>query len=130
MAPKRRIVAREKKENREVWTVEGLVHPGLKRTQFTFKQGCVVRSGTCSTNIPIARLNGTTSGWAKSGVISMRSSAPGHWYRGSRDTDSEVIQTLVGYQWTGRDHHARAVLFLREHGRTLFRTISVDYKAL
>src|SRR5438270_11632093 len=36
---KARIVAREKKENREVWTVEGLVHPGLKRTLFTFKQG-------------------------------------------------------------------------------------------
>src|ERR1700751_29987 len=33
------IVAREKKENREIWTVEGLVHPGLKRTVFTFKQG-------------------------------------------------------------------------------------------
>src|SRR5690349_24839910 len=33
------IVSREKKENREVWTVEGLVHPGLKRTLFTFKGG-------------------------------------------------------------------------------------------
>src|SRR4029079_4199514 len=29
---KAKIVAREKKENREVWTVEGLIHPGLKRT--------------------------------------------------------------------------------------------------
>src|ERR1700758_510369 len=33
------IVAREKKESREVWTVEGLIHPGLKRTLFTFKSG-------------------------------------------------------------------------------------------
>src|ERR1041385_5560919 len=33
------IVSREKKENREVWTIEGLVHPGLKRTLFTFKGG-------------------------------------------------------------------------------------------
>ena len=33
------IVSREKKENREIWTVEGLVHPGLKRTLFTFKGG-------------------------------------------------------------------------------------------
>ena len=33
---KAKIVSREKKENREIWTVEGLVHPGLKRTIFTF----------------------------------------------------------------------------------------------
>src|SRR3977135_3261037 len=34
---KAQIVSREKKEGREVWIVEGLVHPGLKRTLFTFK---------------------------------------------------------------------------------------------
>src|ERR1043166_5628585 len=32
---KAKLVSREKKENREVWTVEGLIHPGLKRTVFT-----------------------------------------------------------------------------------------------
>ena len=35
------IVERKKIENREVWTVEGLVHPGLKRTLFTFKSGAL-----------------------------------------------------------------------------------------
>ncbi len=35
------IISREKKENRELWTVEGLVHPGLKRTLFTFKSGAL-----------------------------------------------------------------------------------------
>jgi hypothetical protein len=39
---KAKISSREKKENREVWTVEGLVHPGLKRTVFTFKQRALV----------------------------------------------------------------------------------------
>src|SRR5918912_3901469 len=39
---KAKIVAREKKEDREVWTVEGLIHPGLKRTLFTFKQRALV----------------------------------------------------------------------------------------
>src|SRR6266536_6419980 len=33
---KAKLVSREKKENRELWTVEGLIHPGLKRTVFTF----------------------------------------------------------------------------------------------
>src|SRR5437879_12991074 len=36
---KAQIVSREKKEGSEVWTVEGLVHPGLKRTLVTFKRG-------------------------------------------------------------------------------------------
>jgi hypothetical protein len=39
---KAKIASREKKENREVWTVEGLLHPGLKRTLFTFKQRALV----------------------------------------------------------------------------------------
>src|ERR1041384_5802436 len=38
---KAQIVSREKKEGREIWTVEGLVHPGLKRTLFTFKAGAL-----------------------------------------------------------------------------------------
>src|SRR5215467_13939692 len=33
---KAKLVSRQKKENREVWTVEGLIHPGLQRTVFTF----------------------------------------------------------------------------------------------
>ncbi|HEV3408683.1 MAG TPA: hypothetical protein VG095_00180, partial [Chthoniobacterales bacterium] len=41
-AAKARIVSREKKEKREVWTVEGLVQPGLKRTIFEFKEGFLV----------------------------------------------------------------------------------------
>src|SRR5438094_9006893 len=35
---KAKIVSREKNENREIWIVEGLVHPRLKRTLFTFKE--------------------------------------------------------------------------------------------
>ena len=39
---KAKISSREKKENRDVWTVEGLLHPGLKRTLFTFKQRALI----------------------------------------------------------------------------------------
>jgi hypothetical protein len=38
MARKQTFIAREK-ENREVWTVEGLVHPGLKRTSSVSRRG-------------------------------------------------------------------------------------------
>src|SRR3989440_5200210 len=39
---KAKLVSREKKENREVWSVEGLIHPGLRRTVFTFKERALV----------------------------------------------------------------------------------------
>src|ERR1700747_3188640 len=39
---KAKLVSREKRRNREVWTVEGLIHPGLKRTVFTFKERALV----------------------------------------------------------------------------------------
>ncbi len=39
---KAKLVSRQKKENREVWTVEGLIHPGLKRTVFTFKERALI----------------------------------------------------------------------------------------
>src|SRR6266536_4477166 len=39
---KAKLVSRGKKENREVWSVEGLIHPGLKRTVFTFKERALV----------------------------------------------------------------------------------------
>src|SRR5207248_11209432 len=35
---KAKITSRERKANRNVWTVDGLLHPGLTRTLFTFKQ--------------------------------------------------------------------------------------------
>src|SRR5260370_39092794 len=39
---KAKLVSREKKENREVWNVEGLIHPRLKGPLFSFqKRGLV-----------------------------------------------------------------------------------------
>src|SRR5258705_5757694 len=42
---KAKLVLRGKKENREVWTVEGLIHPRLKRTVFSFKGRGLVAGG-------------------------------------------------------------------------------------
>src|SRR5262245_10674945 len=35
---KAKITSREKKENRELWTVHGLIQPGLQGTVFSFKE--------------------------------------------------------------------------------------------
>src|SRR5947207_4941570 len=94
---KAKIVSREKKENREVWTVEGLIHPGLKRTVFTFKERALA-AVELQYEYPewsIERYNqrmGEIRKYfdEKYGTRKLVSR--------SRDHDTDVIQTLVGYQ--------------------------------
>jgi hypothetical protein len=123
------IVSREKKEGREVWTVEGLVHPGLKRTVFTFKSGSLfgVELQYEYPDWTIERYN------ERMGEI--RRYFDGKYGTGklvsrTRDTDSDVIQTLVGYQWTIGATMLELFYFSAQHDQLVFRTISVDYKAL
>src|SRR2546428_10176305 len=126
---KAHIVSREKKENREVWTVEGLIHPGLKRTLFTFKQGSLfgVELQYEYDNWTIERYN------ERMGEIRRYFDAKygtGKLVSRTRDTDSDVIQTLVGYQWTIGATMLELFYFSAQHDALVFRTISVDYKAL
>jgi hypothetical protein len=123
------IISREKKENREVWTVEGLVHPGLKRTLFTFKGGALfgVELQYEYPDWSIERYN------ERMGEI--RRYFDGKYGTGklvsrTRDTDSDVIQTLVGYQWTIGATMLELFYFSAQHDQLVFRTISVDYKSL
>ena len=126
---KAHIVSREKKENREVWTVEGLVHPGLKRTLFTFKQGSLfgVELQYEYDNWTIERYN------ERMGEIRRYFDAKygtGKLVSRTRDTDSDVIQTLVGYQWMIGATMLELFYFSAQHDSLVYRTISVDYKAL
>jgi hypothetical protein len=126
---KAQIVSREKKENREIWTVEGLVHPGLKRTLFTFKGGSLfgVEVQYEYENWTIERYN------ERMGEIRRYFDAKygtGKLVSRTRDTDSDVVQTLVGYQWTIGATMLELFYFSAQHDAMVFRTISVDYKAL
>jgi hypothetical protein len=126
---KARIVAREKKENREVWTVEGLVHPGLKRTLFTFKQGSLF-----GVELQYEYPDRTIE-WYNQRMGEIRRYFDAKFGTGklvsrSRDSDSDVIQTLVGYQWMVGATMLELFYFSAQHDDLVFRTISVDYKAL
>lgn len=126
---KAQIVSREKKENREIWTVEGLIHPGLKRTLFTFKGGALFG----------VELQYEYVGWTiehyneRMGEIRRYFDAKygtGKLVSRTRDTDSDVIQTLVGYQWMIGATMLELFYFSAQHDSLVYRTISVDYKAL
>jgi hypothetical protein len=126
---KARVVAREKKENREVWTVEGLVHPGLKRTLFTFKQGALF-------GVELQyEYEDRSIEWYNNRMGDIRRYFDAKFGTGklvsrSRDTDSDVVQTLVGYQWMVGTTMLQLFYFSAERGQQSYRTISVDYKAL
>jgi len=126
---KAQILSREKKENREIWTVEGLIHPGLKRTVFTFKGGALfgVELQYEYDNWTIERYN------ERMGEIRRYFDAKygtGKLVSRTRDTDSDVIQTLVGYQWMIGATMLELFYFSAQHDSLVYRTISVDYKAL
>jgi hypothetical protein len=126
---KARIVAREKKENREIWTVEGLIHPGLKRTLFTFKQGSLF-----GVELQYEYPDRTIE-WYNQRMGEIRRYFDAKFGTGklvsrSRDSDTEVIQTLVGYQWMVGATMLELFYFSAQHDELVYRTISVDYKAL
>src|SRR5712671_8117612 len=92
------VISREKKENREVWTVEGLVHPGLKRTLFTFKERSLL-GVELQYEYPDRTIEWYNQRMGEIRKYFDEKYGTGKLVSRSRDHDTEVIQTLVGYQW-------------------------------
>ena len=129
VAAKARIVAREQKEKREVWTVEGLVQPGLKRTLFEFKEGFLIEvelqyeydKWTIENyNNRMGEIRRYFDGKFGTGKLVSR----------TRDTDSDVVQTLVGYQWLVGGTMLELFYFSAQREALVYRTITVTYKAM
>ncbi len=126
---KAKIVAKDKKEKRDVWTVEGLVQPGLRRTLFSFRDG-VLREVELQYEYPdwtIERYND------RMGEIRRYFDAKfgtGKLVSRSRDTDSDVVQTLVGYQWIVGGTMLELFYFSAQRDQLVFRSITVSYKAI
>ena len=129
LGAKAKIVTKEKKEKRHVWTVEGLVQPGLKRTLFTFKEGFLfeVELQYEYPDWSIERYND------RMGEIRRYFDAKfgtGKLVSRTRDTDSDVIQTLVGYQWIVGGTMLELFYFSAQRDPMVFRSITVTYKAI
>ena len=126
---KAKIVSREKKEKREIWTVEGLVQPGLRRTLFIFRDGFLVEV-ELQYEYPdwtIERYN------ERMGEVRRYFDAKfgtGKLVSRTRDTDSDVIQTLVGYQWIVGGTMLELFYFSAQRDQLIFRSITVSYKAI
>jgi hypothetical protein len=126
---KAKIASREKKENREIWTVEGLVHPGLKRTVFTFKQRALVAI-ELQYEYPDWSIERYNQRMGEIRKYFDEKYGTGKLVSRSRDNDTDVIQTLVGYQWMVGATMLELFYFSAQHDKLVYRTITVDYKAL
>jgi hypothetical protein len=126
---KAKLVSREKKENREVWTVEGLIHPGLKRTVFTFKERALVAI-ELQYEYPDWSIERYNQRMGEIRKYFDEKYGTGKLVSRSRDHDTEVLQTLVGYQWMVGTTMLELFYFSAQHNNLVYRTISVDYKAL
>jgi hypothetical protein len=126
---KAKLVSREKKENREVWTVEGLIHPGLKRTVFTFKERALV-AVELQYEYPEWSIERYNQRMGEIRKYFDEKYGTGKLVSRSRDHDTDVLQTLVGYQWMVGTTMLELFYFSAQHDNFVYRTISVDYKAL
>ena len=140
---KAKTVSREKKENREMWTVEGLAHPGLKRTVFTFKERALI-AVELQYEYPDWGIEQYNRRMGDVRKYFDEKYGIGKLVSRSRDHDTDVIQTLVGYQWVvpRADGSGTTMLelfyFSAEQGRLPangdryppVRIISVDYKVM
>ncbi len=126
---KAKVVSREPGDGQESWTVEGLIHPGLKRTIFIFKGGALMQ----------IELQYEYSDWSlehynnRMGEIRRYFDAKygtGRLISRSRDNDTDVIQTLVGYQWVVGKSALELFYFSAQKEPDVYRNITVTYKAI
>ena len=126
---KAKITSREKKQNRDVWSVEGLIHPGLTRTLFTFKQRSLV-AVELQYEYPEWSIERYNQRMGEIRKYFDEKYGTGKLVSRARDNNTDVIQTLVGYQWIVGATLLELFYFSAQHDSLLYRTITVDYKAL
>lgn len=127
-AAKAKIISREKKGNHDLWTVVGLVQPGLKRTVFEFKEGFLIEV-ELQYEYPDWNIERYNDRMGEIRRYFDNKFGTGKLVSRTRDTDSDVVQTLVGYQWTVSGSMLELFYFSAQREALVYRTITVTYKA-
>lgn len=126
---KAKIIDRDRKEGQEVWTVEGLIHPGLKRTLFTFRNE-TLRQVELQYEYPDWTLEHYNSRMGEVRRYFDSKYGTGRLISRSRDNDTDIIQTLVGYQWVVGKSALELFYFSAQKEANIYRNITVTYKAI
>jgi hypothetical protein len=126
---KAKIAERENNTGGEIWTVEGLIHPGLKRTLFTFKNGALSQV-ELQYEYPDWTLEHYNSRMGEVRRYFDAKYGTGRLISRSRNNDTDVIQTLVGYQWVVGKSALELFYFSAQKEPNVYRNITVTYKVI
>lgn len=130
LGAKAKIISKEKKEKRDVWTVEGLTQPGLVRTLFTFTKDGFLVEVELQYEYPKWDIEKYNSRMGEIRRYFDAKFGTGKLVSRTRDTDSDVIQTLVGYQWLVGSTMLELFYFSAQRDPDIFRSITVTYKVI
>jgi len=126
---KAKTVGRETNNGTETWTVEGLIHPGLRRTLFSFKGG-LLSQVELQYEYPDWTLEHYNDRMGEIRRYFDQKYGTGRLISRSRDNDTDVIQTLVGYQWVVGKSALELFYFSAQKEPNVYRNITVTYKEI
>lgn len=124
-----KIVSRDRNGVAEMWTVSGLIHPGLKRTIFTFKAG-LLSQVELQYEYPDWTLERYNDRMGEIRRYFDSKYGVGRLLSRTRDNDTDVIQTLVGYQWVVGKTALELFYFSAQKEPNVYRNITVTYKTI
>jgi hypothetical protein len=124
---KAQIVEKHPVQNRDAWTVEGLVQPNLRRTIFYFKSG----------QLSEVELQYQSDEWSTDKYNDFMSQVrqriekkygTGQLIARSKTPEGAVMQTMVGYKWNQDNASIQLIYFSAEDSTQIYRTVSIHYK--
>lgn len=122
------VVDKRQENDRDVWTVEGIVQNGLRRTLFYLQKNQLIQ----------VELQYQGADWDTTKYESFMASirqrldakyGPGQLIVRSKTPEGLITQTLVGYKWSKTSSSIQLVYFSAEDANRIFRTVSIHYHA-
>jgi hypothetical protein len=124
------VERRLSEDKREVWTVEGLVQTGLRRTLFYFNS----RRELVEVELQYQRED-----WDEAKYNDFMSQVrrrieqrygPGQQIVRRTEPEGAITQTIVGYEWNENNTALDLFFYSAQDQANVFRTLSVHYKEL
>lgn len=123
-----KIVEKREINDKEVWTVEGLLQPRLRRTLFYFR----------GKELSDVELQYEDNSWDVPKYDEFLSDVrrrveqiygPGTLIARQKGPDQGVSETIVGYQWNMENGSLQLFYYAAEKPPDVFRTVSLHYKS-
>lgn len=123
-----RVVNRQMVNGRKILTIEGVVSPHLQCVKFSFDNDALVEvelqynDGSWDT----AKFNSIFEQSRRN--LDSKYGSSRNIARQTSKEDGDVIQTIVGYQWTQSYTSLRLIYYSAEKGADTFRMLSYHYR--